>query len=138
MERYKQYRKRDGKKDYFMTPNDVFSLGLSVGEFAVYSLLLRYEDRETYECYPSYKTIGKALNLSTNSVRKYVDGLREKGLIKTEPTHVTTRAGQVRNGTLLYKIQPIDDAIHQFYQRQMEQNQVNVSMEKARKKIQGC
>ena len=41
---------------------------------------------KTYQCYPSYKTIGHAIGMSENTVAKYVRQLEEKGLIYTEPT----------------------------------------------------
>ncbi|MEF2644941.1 MAG: helix-turn-helix domain-containing protein [Oscillospiraceae bacterium] len=39
------------------------------------------EDRTTYQCYASYRTIGNAVNMSPNTVRKYVTELVERGLI---------------------------------------------------------
>lgn len=52
-----RYPKLDTNRDYFKMPNCLFSLGLSSGEIAVYAYLLRCENRETYTCYPSAKTI---------------------------------------------------------------------------------
>ena len=48
-------------------------------EISIYCYLLSIEDRETYQCYPSYKTIGKALGMSENTVSKYVRSREEKG-----------------------------------------------------------
>ncbi len=48
-------------KNFFSLSNVIFSLGLSPGEIAVYSYLPYCEDRKTYQCYPSYKTIGQAV-----------------------------------------------------------------------------
>lgn len=59
-------------KNYFPLPNAIFSLGLSPGEIAVYSYLLHCENRKTYQCYPSYRTIGQAVGMSTNTVQKYI------------------------------------------------------------------
>lgn len=115
----KQYPKRDAIKNYFPLPNEIFSLGLSSGEISVYSYLLNLEDRKTYQCHPSYKTIGKAINASQNTVRKYVAVLEEKGLIVTEPTSIRTKDGRTRNGSLLYTIRPIQEALDLFYERQM-------------------
>ena len=81
--------------------------GLTPGELAVYSYLMRCEDRATHQCHPSYATIGRAVNLSKNTVRKYVQGLCEKRLITTEPTTVVARGGEKRNGTLFPEV---DDA----------------------------
>ena len=74
------------QNNYFTMPNEVFQLGLSAGELAVYSYLRRCEDRRTHQCWPSYRTIGSAVGMSENTVRKYVLALEERGLIVTEPT----------------------------------------------------
>ena len=49
--------------------------------------------------------------MSFNTVRKYVAKLEERKLITTEPTIVSTEDGQPRNGTLLYTIRPIQEAL---------------------------
>lgn len=97
---FQRWPKRDLNKHYYLVPNEVFNLGLSSHEIAVYNYLLRCEDRRTYQCHPSYRTIGRAVQLSENTVRKYVAGLEEKGLIRTEPSTITTKDGRVRNGSL--------------------------------------
>ena len=84
---FQRWPKRDPNKHYYLVPNEVFNLGLSSHEIAVYNYLLRCEDRRTYQCHPSYRTIGRAVQLSENTVRKYVAGLEEKGLIHTEPSN---------------------------------------------------
>ncbi len=132
MKNYYPYPKRDPIKNYFPLPNEIFLLGLKPGEFVVYSYLMRCEDRKTHQCHPGYKTIGRATNLSPNTVAKHVNGLREKHLILTESTEITTRQGEKRNGTLLYTIRPIEEALHHFYKRQMEE----VEDAQARQKIQ--
>ena len=81
---FRRWPKRDPNKYYYLVPNEVFNLGLSSHEIAVYNYLLRCEDRRTYQCHPSYRTIGRAVQLSENTVRKYVAGLEEKGLIRHE------------------------------------------------------
>ena len=114
--KYQKWPKRDPIKNYFPVPNEVFLLGLSPGELAVYSYLLFCEDRNTYQCWPSFKTIGKATGMSINTVRKYIRMLEERGLITTEPTSIITKGGQKRNGNLLFTIRPIQEAVEQFYQ----------------------
>ncbi len=69
---------------YFPLPNEIFMLELTSGEIAVYSYLLFLEDRKTFQCYPSYKNIGKAVKMSKNTVRKYVADLESKKLIRVE------------------------------------------------------
>ena len=127
---FRRWPKRDPNKYYYLVPNEVFNLGLSSHEIAVYNYLLRCEDRRTYQCHPSYRTIGKAVRLSENTVRKYVTSLEEKGLIRTEPSTIITKDGRVRNGSLIYNIRPIQEALEQNYQRQFRQ--VEESVERAR------
>ena len=104
--------------NFFMLPNVVFELGLYTGELATYAYLLRCENRKNYQCRPSYKTIGQAIGKTKNAVKTYVDGLRDKGLIKTEPTTKTAKDGTVLNGNLLYTILPIENAIREYNERQ--------------------
>lgn len=113
-----KYR-RDAIKNYFPLPNEIFSLGLSSGEISVYSYLMYCEDRKTFRCYPSYRTIGQALKMSQNTVRKYVKSLEDKCLISTERTEIITKDGIKRNGTLLYTIRPIAEAIEYFHNEQL-------------------
>ena len=127
---FRRWPKRDPNKHYYLVPNEVFNLGLSSHEIAVYNYLLRCEDRRTYRCHPSYRTIGRAVQLSENTVRKYVAGLEEKGLIRTEPSTIITKDGRVRTGSLIYNIRPIQEALEQNYQRQFRQ--VEESVERAR------
>ena len=127
---FQRWPKRDPNKHYYLVPNEVFNLGLSSHEIAVYNYLLRCEDRDTYQCHPSYRTIGKAVKMCENTVRKYVLSLEEKGLIRTEPTTITTKDGRVRNGSLRYTIRPIQEALEIFYQWQLAQ--VEEDAEKAR------
>ena len=119
MKNYTPYPKRDAVKNYFPIPNEVFSLDLTPGEISVYCYLMYRENRETHQCHPSYKTIGKALQMSTNTVKKYVDSLREKHLITTEPTEIITKSGIKRNGNLLYTIRPVEEAIRYHLELQL-------------------
>lgn len=119
--KYNRYPKRDAIKNYFPLPNELFVLGLNASEISIYSYLLYLENRKTFQCWPSYKTIGKAVDMSQNTVRKYVLSLEDKALIMTEPTTVYTKSGEKRNGSLLYTIRPIQEALDLFYARQMAQ-----------------
>ena len=62
--KFTRYPKRDAIRDYFPLPNEIFCLGLSSGEIAVYAYLLRCENRKTFQCHPSYKTIGNTARLN--------------------------------------------------------------------------
>lgn len=118
--KYKQYPKQNTVKKYFPLPNGIFCLGLCSGEIAVYAYLLYCEDRKTFQCYPSYRTIGRAVGLSRNTVKKYVAELERKHLIVTEPTIIYTKDGIKRNGNLLYTILPIEQAVMHNYAQQIE------------------
>ena len=104
--KFQQWPKRDPDKNYFKVPNEVFHIGLSYPEISIYCYLLSIEDRETYQCYPSYKTIGKALGMSENTVSKYVRSLEENGLIRTEPTMVRSKDGRPLNAALHHPSNP--------------------------------
>ena len=115
--KYTLWPKRDRVKNYFQLPNEIFLLGLSPGALVVYSYLLCCKNRRTYQCWPSYKTIGNAVRMSANTVRKYECELEERQFISTESTTVTTKAVLKRNGNLLYTIRPIQLALDQFEQQ---------------------
>ena len=132
---FQRWPKRDLNKHYYLVPNEVFNLGLSSHEIAVYNYLLRCEDRRTYQCHPSYRTIGRAVQLSENTVRKYVTSLEEKGLIRTEPSTVITKDGRMRNGSLIYNIRPIQEALEQNYQRQFRQAEESVERARVQKRL---
>lgn len=117
-------------------PNEIFYLGLSYGEIAVYSYLLYRENRKSFQCYPSYRSIGKALKMSRNTVSKYVQLLVDKGLIATEPTSVFTKDNKKLNGNLLYTILPIEQAKEYFYKRQLEDLDRTIAEDKQWKRIE--
>lgn len=77
------------------------------------------EDPRTYECWPSYETIGKSIGKSKSSVKRYVAGLVEKGLITVEPTSVIMRNGLKKNGDLRYHIRPIREAVEWYTQQKL-------------------
>ena len=122
-------------RNYYPLPKVLCRLGLSPGEIAVYSFFMYCENRTTYQCYPSYRTIGKAVGMSRNTVAKYVRQLEEKGLIRTEPSTVTTKDGRMRNGSLIYTIRPIQEALELNYQRQFLQAERDMERAKAEKRL---
>ena len=111
---------RDSVKDYFPLPKEIFSLGLSAAEIAIYAYLLFCEDRQTVKCWPSYRKISEAVGLSPNTICKHIRSLEERGLLVTEPTMVTTKDGKTRNGNLRFTIRPIQAAHQREYDRQMQ------------------
>lgn len=132
---FQRWSKRDTDKCYFKMPNEVFCLDLDSKEISIYAYLLRCEDRDTYQCHPSYRTIGKAVKMCENTVRKYVLSLEEKGLIRTEPTTITTKDGRIRNGSLRYTIRPIQEALEIFYQRQLARAEEEAEKARLRKRL---
>lgn len=134
--RYNKWPTRSAQKDFFMVPNEVFNIGLDFREISLYSYLLRCEDRETYQCWPSYKTIGAAIRMSENTVAKYVRSLEDKGLICTEPTLVQSKDGRPLNGNLRYTIRPIQGAIELFYERQLAQAERDLERARIEKRLE--
>ena len=132
---YYPYPKRDPKKNFFMVPNEIFSIGLDYREISLYAYLLRCENRETYQCYPSYKIIGKSIGMSENTVAKYVRQLEEKGLIYTEPTIVQSKDGKPLNGNLRYTIRPIQGAVETFYERQLRRMEEDAARQRAAERL---
>ena len=130
-----------GIKNFFPMPNLIFSLGLSGSEMALYMYLMYIEDREKHTCHPNFKTIGKALKMSKTTVKKYVDSLVEKRMIAVEQTSIVTKYDVKRNGTLLYTILPIQNALEYYNEQQAviahNQNK-NTSDFYCRNKHRGC
>ena len=135
MTRTLPWQKPDPVKNYYPVPKVICQLGLSPGEIAVYSFLLFCEDRKTYQCYPSYRTIGDAVGMSRNTVCKYVRSLEEKGLIRTERTTVTLKDGRKRNGSLLYTILPVEQVLAQHNQHQLHLAEMSTERHRAQQKL---
>lgn len=135
MKKYHPYPARDAIKNYFPLPNEIFDLGLHSTAIAIYAFLIKSENRETYDCFPSYETIGKAIGVhSTTTVGKYVRELEEKRLIVTEQRKTLMKNGLKRDSTLLYHIRPIQEAIEAQYQIRMAQLEHTVAIQEAQKR----
>ena len=135
MKRYDLYSKHEPTKNFSPLPNEVFYLGLSYGAIAVYGYLMHIEDRKTFQSYASYNTIGRAVKMSANTVRKYVLELENKHLIRTEPTTVVTRDGRKRNGTLRYYIRPIQEAVDHYHEQQLSQLELDTERQRAQARL---
>lgn len=120
---------------FFTLPNEVFLLALPPSVFLVYAYLLHIEDRKTYRCYASYKTIGRTVRMSVNTVAKYVRELEARKLVRTEPTVVRRDDGTPRNGTLLYTILPTRAAVEDCYQRQMRELEQGAAHRRAERRL---
>ncbi len=131
-------REKQKPSNYFPLPKSIFRLGFSSGEIIVYSYLMYCEDRKTYKCYPSYRTIGDAVGMSINTVRKYVDMLERKGFIQTEHTTVMTKDGRTHNGSLMYTLQPIRPIEEVHFENQLRKararRDAKIALEKFDKK----
>ena len=134
--RKSSWTRRDPIKNYFPLPNEIYSLGLSAGAIAVYGFLMCIENRQTYQCTASYRTIGHATGMSVNTVRKYVAELEERGLIITERTTVTTRDGRILNGCLRYTILPIQQVVEAYHQRQLAELELAAERQRVAKLLQ--
>ena len=88
------------------------------------------EDRKTFQCHPSYSTIGKATGMTSKTVAKYVKSLQKRGLIDTEPTTVTLKDGRKHNGNLLYTILPIQPVVDRVFRNQLALAQYEAAVQK--------
>lgn len=113
------YTNRSPLGHYFLLPNEIFALGLSPGELSVYAYLIFCEDRKTHQCWPSIGRISQYTGMSANTVAKYIRQLEDKRLIGVEPTKVRTKSGEARNGTLLFTIRPIQEAVNYKLERNL-------------------
>ena len=123
--------KYKGHGNFFSLPNEIFLLGLCSGELSVYSFLRRCEDCKTHQCWPSIRTIGSAVDMSENTVRKYIRQLEERGLIATEPTEVVTKSHGKRNGNLRFTLRPAHEVVKEFYDRQLEELELATEWQRA-------
>ena len=106
-----------GERFYQMS-NAIFCYDLKPIPLAVYSYLVCCAGQKDL-CWPSIKTIGKAVGMSENTVRKYIRQLEERELIATEPTEVITKTNGKRNGNLLFTLRPIREVIDEHYASQL-------------------
>ena len=131
------YNRQNKLRNQFIMPNQIMQLDLNATALAIYFYLRYIEDRKTYQCYASYRTIGKALKIkSITTVAKYVRELEDKCLIYTEPTEIILKNGKKQNGNLKYTIRPIQDAVEYFHQQQMKKFQEDLAREKAQKMLE--
>ena len=120
---------------FFSLPDEVFHLDLGCAAIAIYSFLLYRENRKTYQCTLSYKTIGQAIDASNNTVRKYVLELEAAGLIATNRTVVLDANGKERNGSLRYTILPVQNAVELHHQRQLATLDAAAEQQRVKKRL---
>lgn len=95
----------------FPLPNAVFQPGLKAGELLVYLYLHYQKGVRSGQCWPSYATIGRAVGMSRKTVQKHVWSLVDKGLIEAADTMIRRRDGHRYNGSLLYRVKPIEQIL---------------------------
>lgn len=70
------------KKDWFWIENELIDdIGLTIYEKMVYIVLIRHSDSES-SCFPSRSTISKKAGCSIATVKRTINSLEKKGLIK--------------------------------------------------------
>ena len=106
---------------FFTLPNEIFLLRLPPSAFLVYAYLLLIEDRRTHTCHPSYNTIAAITGISKNTAMKSIGTLLEMGLITAEPSSYFDNHGLKWKGNNLYTVLPIGVAMDVFYQKQLQQ-----------------
>ena len=121
-------------KKFFTLPNEVFLLQLSPSAFMVYAYLLLIEDRRTHTCHPSYNTIATATGLAKNTAMKSINTLLEVGLIAVESSSYFDKRGMKWKGNNLYTILPTQMAVDQFYQRQLDQLELDAERRRIQKR----
>ena len=111
---------------------------LSASSTTAYELFhqMLCEERKAYQCHLSFRTIGRSVGFSRNTVKKYVSTLEEKRLIFTEPTTVCTKDGRKRNGSLLYTIRPIEEAKEHYFDLQLQRTEEESAWHKTRKLLE--
>ena len=62
-----------------------------------------------------------------------MDGLRDKGLITTEPTTKTAKDGAALNGNLLYTILPVNEAVCAYNEAQIYLANIESERQKIRR-----
>ncbi len=121
------YQELKVSRKFFMLPKIIFDLGLSIGALATYAYLVKCENRETYQCWPSHTTIGENIGRSRGSVIKDVRELVTKRLIYSEPTQVRGKNGKLRNGNLRYTIRKFEDAQEYDFEQQVLENMIRAA-----------
>ena len=127
----------DPAKNYVPLPKGIYRIGLSAEEIAIYGYLFSLEN-ENYQCWPSYETIGKAVNMSKRTVMKYVAMLEEKRLICTEHTEVIRKDGMKYNGTLRYTVSPFREAEDYYHQKQLERLSRDAEKRRVQTELERC
>ena len=126
------------KGQFFLMPDSIFMIGLKANELAVYAYLRKCVNNQTYQCWPSFATIGKATGVSKSTVKRCVDSLTEKGCIRTERTHRQAKDGSLLNGSLMYTLNSPQEMLDRFYERQLAKLELASERQRTAGKLQAC
>lgn len=110
---------KNGDKNFFSLPNELFLLNIGHGAITVYAYLLYCEDRRTHQCHPNYRSLSDAVHLAAPTVMKRITRLTGRQFITVENTSYIDRQGMKRNGNNLSTILPIQAAMDHCCQQQM-------------------
>lgn len=96
-------------RNFFLIDNNIFNMKLDSYEFQIYCYLVSCAGKDKV-CWPSYNTIARLLNISTNTVIKKIDSLVSKHLIEKENTTSKCHNGNTRTSNNRYYIMNFNDA----------------------------
>ena len=119
---------------FFTLPNEIFLLNLPPSAFMVYAYLLLIEDRRTHTCHPSYNSIATETGMTKNTAMKGIGILLDAGLITMEHSQYFDQYGMKWKGNNLYTILPTQMAVDQFYQRQLDQLELDAERRRIQKR----
>lgn len=121
-------------RKFFTLPNEIFLLGLPPSAFMLYAYLLLIEDRRTHTCHPSYNSIATETGMTKNTAMKGIGILLDAGLITMEHSQYFDQYGMKWKGNNLYTILPTQMAVDQFYQRQLDQLELDAERRRIQKR----
>lgn len=107
-------------RNFFPLPRELFSLGLNMGEVAMYAYLMYKEDREDYSCMVSRTDFRDVMEMSSNKVGDVVRTLEDKHFIHTSRTEVRRWDGKLRNGKLKFRVLMIESAKKRLVEMQLQ------------------
>lgn len=92
------------KEKYYTMPNSIFGKGITPSEFAVLSYLRMRADRDTGNCFPKINTIASDCNISPSTVKRCINSLEKKGLIRRTAIFKTNSVGKQFRSSNYYHI----------------------------------
>ena len=90
--------------------------------------------RQFYSVFPEIERVW-LIARRTDRLQELAEQLEEKGLIRTERTTVTLKDGRKRNGSLLYTLLPVEQALAQHNQHQLHLAEMAAERHRAQQKL---